>query len=298
MKEVWQHELSEMRRTIAQYTATLRLMREFGAHDYFLSGNLNMFIIVDDAKIFATAYGASTAPAIIGIGGWIGNWELWLDSFALLSDQWRTIAYDHRGSGATIASVESITLERMVDDLFFVMDTFGVQRAIIAAESAGARTALAATLKHPTRVSALVLVDGLVQDDTPEEKDTFMTNLQANYLGTLQGFVNACLPDPAHAHLLRWGMQMLTRATPEAAAQLLRAAKTPDLRADVRRITQPTLLIHCVGDTLVPVESARWLAAELPHAHLHLFDSGEHVPTVTRPSEVAQVMRDFLKNVS
>ncbi len=85
-----------------------------------------MFITIDDAKIFATAFGAPFAPAIVGIGGWTGNWELWLDSFTLLSDQWRTIAYDHRGAGVTIASVESITLERLVEDLFFVMDTFGV----------------------------------------------------------------------------------------------------------------------------------------------------------------------------
>ena len=252
-----------------------------------------MFINVEDARIFATAFGVPSAPAIVGIGGWTGDWELWLDSFALLSDQWRTIAYDHRGSGATIASVESITLERMVDDLFFVMDTFGVQRSVIAAESAGARTALAAALKHPERVSALVLVDGLVQNDTPAEKDVFMAKLQANFLGTLQGFINACLPDPNDAHLRRWGMQMLTRATPESAMQLLHTAKTPDIRADIKRINQPTLLIHCTGDAIVSVESARWLAAELPHAQLHLFDSGEHVPTITRPGEVVQVMRGF-----
>jgi pimeloyl-ACP methyl ester carboxylesterase len=256
-----------------------------------------MFISVDDAKIFATAFGAPNAPAIVGIGGWTGNWELWLDCLALLSDQWRSIAYDHRGAGATIAPVESITLERLVDDLFFVMDTFGVQRAVIAAESAGARTALAAALKHPKRVSALVLVDGLVQNDTPEEKDAFMAHLQANFPGTLQGFINACLPDPNHAHLRRWGMQMLTRATPESAMQLLRVNKTPDLRAEVKRITQPTLLIHCTGDAIASVESARWLATEIPHAQIHLFDSGEHVPTITRPGEVVQVMRDYLKNV-
>jgi len=256
-----------------------------------------MFITIDNAKIFATAFGSPSAPAIVGIGGWTGNWELWLDSLALLSDEWRTIAYDHRGCGATLAPVESITLERMVADLFVVLDTFGAQRAVIAAESAGARTALAAALKYPDRVSALVLVDGLVHNDTPEGDDAFMSNLQANYTGTLQWFVNACLPDPGHDHLRRWGMQILSRAAPESAVQLLRAAKTPDLRGDLKRVTQPTLLIHCAGDALVPVASARWLAGELPNAQLHLFDSSEHVPTVTRPGEVAQVMRDFLKNV-
>ena len=79
--------------------------------------------------------------------------------------------------------------------------------------------------------------------------------------------------------------------------QLLRVNKTPDLRVDVKRITQPTLLIHCTGDAIASVESACWLATELPHAELSLFDSGEHVPTLTRPGEVVQVMRDYLKNV-
>jgi pimeloyl-ACP methyl ester carboxylesterase len=254
-------------------------------------------ITIDDAKIFATAFGDLAAPAIIGIGGWAGSWELWLDPFAMLSNRWRTIAYDHRGCGATIAPVESITLERLVDDLYSVMDAFGVQRAAIAAESAGARTALAAALRYPDRVTALVLVDGLVHNDTPDEKDLFMANLQANYLGALQQFVDACLPDLDHAHLRRWGMQILTRAAPEAALQLLRTGKTPDLRPDLKRITQPALVIHCTGDRLVPVETARWLAAELPQARLHLFDGDEHVPTTTRPGEVAQVMRDFLSNL-
>lgn len=253
-----------------------------------------MFLTVYDAEIFAAAFGVPTAPAIVAVGGWTGSWELWLDCFAQLSDQWRAIAYDHRGAGATIASAESITLERMVEDLFLVMDAFGVERAVVAAESAGARTALAAALKHPERISALVLVDGLVQNDTPEEQDAFMTNLQADYEGTLEWFVKASLPDPKDAHLRHWGMQILMRATPECALQLLRAAKTPDLRGKVKRVIQPTLLIHCTGDVIAPVESARRLAAELPRAQLHLFESGEHVPTITRPGEVAQVMRDYL----
>ncbi len=114
-----------------------------------------MFITVDDAKIFATAFGDPIAPAIVGIGGWTGNWELWLDPLTLLSNQWHTIAYDHRGSGATIASVESITLERLVDDLFFVMDTFGVQHAVIAAEiRRGTHRTRCRTQTSETRVCA------------------------------------------------------------------------------------------------------------------------------------------------
>ena len=69
-----------------------------------------MFISRDDARIFATAFGPRSGRDIVGIGGWIGSWELWIDPFSILSESWRTLAYDHRGSGATIAPVETIAM--------------------------------------------------------------------------------------------------------------------------------------------------------------------------------------------
>jgi pimeloyl-ACP methyl ester carboxylesterase len=85
-------------------------------------GDLKMFVTVGNAKIYSTAFGSITSPVIVGIGGWIGSWELWAEPFAILSHNWRTIAYDHRGAGATIAPVESITFDRLVDDVFAVLD--------------------------------------------------------------------------------------------------------------------------------------------------------------------------------
>lgn len=68
-----------------------------------------MFITARDARIFSTTFGPKTAPAILGIGGWIGSWELWLESFSTLSERWHTATYDHRGLGVTMAPLETIT---------------------------------------------------------------------------------------------------------------------------------------------------------------------------------------------
>nr|MCU0898845.1 alpha/beta fold hydrolase [Burkholderiales bacterium] len=107
-----------------------------------------MFIDVGDAKLYATAFGPRTAPAIVAIGGWIGSWELWAEPFSILSERWRTVAYDHRGSGATVAPVESITFANLVTDLFAVLDAHGIETCTLAAESAGAQTALGAALRE------------------------------------------------------------------------------------------------------------------------------------------------------
>lgn len=55
-----------------------------------------------------------------------------------LSKTWRAIAYDHRGTGATIAAAGSITFKALVGDLFAIIDALGVESCVLAAESAGA----------------------------------------------------------------------------------------------------------------------------------------------------------------
>ena len=83
-----------------------------------------MFIENKGAQLYTVTFG-SGPHTILAHGGWIGSWELWTEPFAYLSKTWRTVAYDHRGSGVTMAPVDSITMENMVSDIFAVMDCAG-----------------------------------------------------------------------------------------------------------------------------------------------------------------------------
>ncbi len=254
-----------------------------------------MFISIGNAKIYSTSFGSPAAPAIVGIGGWAGSWELWAEPFSILSQHWHTIAYDHRGAGATVTPVESIAFDRLVDDVFAVLDAYQVEQCVLAGESAGALTVLGAALKQPQRITGLVIVDGLFWSPSPEGSP-FLAGLRTNYAATLERFVDSCVPESDSDHLKRWGLQILHRASPEAAIALLFAASQTDLRADLDRITQPTLIIHGEADALVPVDQARWLAHTLPNAELTVLPGAGHVPTVTRPMEVANAVMDFFRD--
>ncbi|MFN8469312.1 MAG: alpha/beta hydrolase [Caldilineaceae bacterium] len=252
-----------------------------------------MFIDVDGAKIYTAAFGPEAAPVILGIGGWIGSWELWVEPFAMLSRHWRTVAYDHRGTGATSAPVESITFGRLVDDVFAVMDALGIERCVLAAESAGALTALAAAHERPERIAGLVLVDALYYQAPIRDDDPFLQGLQHQYAATIDWFVTACVPEPHSDHIKRWGRQILGRASQEAAIALYRSSSEPDLRADLGDIKQRTLILHGAADAIVRVEEAQRLAAALPHAHLSIVPEAGHVPTITRPQVIADAIDHF-----
>ena len=126
-----------------------------------------------------------------------------------------------------------------------------------------------------------------------DDDDPFLNGLITHYPQTLERFVEACVPEPDSDHLKRWGRQILDRAAPAAAIALYRLTGTIDLRADLPRITQPTLILHGSADALVSVDAAQWLARTLPDAHLNVFEGAGHVPTVTRPQEVAHAIDDY-----
>ena len=252
-----------------------------------------MFIKVDAARLYSTSFGRPESPVLLAIGGWIGSWELWAEPFSFLSRHWHVIAYDHRGSGATVAPVESITHDQLVDDVFAVLDAYGIDNCVLAAESAGALTALSAALRHPQRISGLVIVDGAYYTPGQLENMPFAHGLRNAYPATLKHFVDLCITEPDSDHIKQWGVRILERATQAAAIALYVLPSGIDIRAGLPGIAQPALILHGENDRLVTLAQSQWLADALPNSRLAIIAGAGHVPTVTFPGEVAREINNF-----
>ena len=254
-----------------------------------------MFIEVPGAKLFAVRSGPARGTAIVAIGGWIGSSELWQDPLADLSDSFITVTYDHRGSGLTVCDTDSITFDNLVADVLAILNAFGISRCVLAAESAGAQTALAVAARFPDKVSHLIIVDGMYSRGMAVENDPFLQGLRSAYPATIERFVQLCVPEADSDHIKAWGRKILMRAEASAAIALRIVGSVTDVTADLKRITQPVLVIHGDMDKIVPLESARALAAALPDSEIQVLQGCGHVPTLTQPKKVADAMRAFLQ---
>lgn len=253
-----------------------------------------MFVPVDDGQLHVQSFGPGP-QTLLAFGGWAGSWELWAATFGPLSRTWRTIAYDHRGSGATLtsptsASLASITAEQMTADVFTVMDALQVDRCVLAAESAGATIALLAAMARPERLTGLVLVDGVIHQPASNATSPFVHALRTDFEAAIGNFADRCVPDPDEEAMRNWGRHILRRSGPDAAIRLIECLSGIDLRPRVAEITLPTLIIHSEGDALVSADESRWLAGRMPNATLHILPGSSHVPTMTRPEEVAALI--------
>ena len=253
-----------------------------------------MFIPHNNAQLYIVEFG-SGPRTLVAHGGWTGSWELWTEPFMQLSKSWRTVAYDHRGTGATIAPVESISVENMVADLFAVLDKLNIEKCVLAAESAGGMIAVNAVLQQPERFDGLVLVDALLHNEDDGSDAGFIQGLQTNYMATIGGFVDACVPttEQNSAEIRSWGSKILSRATSESAIRLLECTHGIDLRPKLSQIKHRTLILHGDADAIVPLSDSEYAASQIPNSHLHVFKGAGHVPTVTRAIEVAQAINQY-----
>lgn len=254
-----------------------------------------MFLEVPGAKLFAVRNGPAHGTSILAIGGWIGSSELWQGPLAELSDSYETVTYDHRGSGLSVCDSESITFENLVADAVAVAKTFNIGRCVLAAESAGAQTALAVAARFPETVSHLVIVDGMYSRGIAPENDPFLQGLRSAYPATIERFVQLCIPEPESEHIKAWGRKILARAEASAAIALRLVGSVTDVTAELKAITQPVLVMHGDMDKIVPLEAGRALAAKLPDAEFQVLEGCGHVPTLTQPKKVAGAIRSFLR---
>jgi pimeloyl-ACP methyl ester carboxylesterase len=246
-----------------------------------------MFITTERCLIRSVAFGPATTP-VVALNGWSASWEAWQPTFEVLSTTTRCISYDTRGTGNSPADPTSITLTTLVDDLFRVLDAHGVERCVLTGESLGGFVGMHAVLRDPSRFTALVTV-GSPHEIGPPDQHPLVVGARANYPATVAAFVSMCFNEADTDHLHPWGAQLFLSADPECAARLLEMGA--GFPVDCAAIAVPTVVVHGDIDAVVPFAEGEYLASAIPGARLVRLAGAGHAPTITRPDDLADLLR-------
>jgi 3-oxoadipate enol-lactonase len=258
-----------------------------------------MFIQVRGQFVHTVAYGDG-APAVVGVSGAFGNNEIWEQPFELLSRHHRVIAYDHFGVAETRVPAELVTFEEQVAVLYELLDALGVERCILAGDSNMAAVAVELAIRHPERVQALAIVAGGVVHQEDPLTTAFVDGLRSDFQQTIKGFVKLCIPEADSQHMRGWLSDIIGRTGGERAAALIESFYGIDLTLRLPQLSVPTVVIQGEKDALPSsnIESARAMAAAIPNCKLELLSGAGHVPTLTRPKEVADIIERLANSSS
>jgi pimeloyl-ACP methyl ester carboxylesterase len=239
------------------------------------------------------------APAILLAHGFMLDHTMFDPQVDALRDDYRVIAWDHRGHGDTRDDGGTYSYWDSARDALALLDTLGVETAILGGMSQGGFLSLRAALLAPQRVRALVLIDSQAGGENPEVAPLY----EAMHTQWITEGPSDDLVRTAVSIILADDPQLLDIWVPRAQARPKEGLTPPfrclmdreDITDRLGEITAPALVIHGTADGAIPMERAQQLADGLPNARpLVTIEGGAHASNVTHPAEVNAAIRDFL----
>jgi pimeloyl-ACP methyl ester carboxylesterase len=212
-----------------------------------------------------------------------------MGSRALERSGYRVVGYDARGHGRSSAAPDpaSYDYDDLAHDLEAVLDTLGLERAILTGASMGAHTALRFALRNPARVAALGLITPSFDPERPPGAET-LANWDALARGLrergVEGFVDVYdfseLPGEWRDTVERVIRQRLAaHEHPEAVADALEVvprSRPFERIADLEGIEVPTVVVASrdAADPGHPLAVGESYARTIPTARLVVEDAG------------------------
>lgn len=220
-------------------------------------------------------------------------WRHWLDA---LSSRRRLIRYDERGCGLSDWEVEDFSLEAWVTDLETVVDGLHLDRFPLLGISQGGAVAIAYAVKHPERVTGLVLYGAYAlgrirRSTTPEQRREAVTLLDLMRLGWGQDnpafrqvFTTLFMPDATLEQTRSFNELQRQTTSPANAVHFEEAFYALDVTELARKVTVPTLILHARDDAMVPFEEGRRLGGLIPESTFVPLDGRNHILLETEPA--------------
>ena len=274
-------------------------------------------IRVDGVDIFYREAGPADAPVVVLLHGFPTSSRMFRNLIPALASRYRVIAPDYPGfgqSGTPDRKQFEYTFSRFAELMDGLLSQLAVKRYALYVQDYGAPVGYRLALRHPERVSALVVQNGNAYeeglkefwkplkaywaDGSPQHRDAMRAGLTlaATKSQYIHGVSDVSRIDPDN-----WvhDQALLDRpGVDEIMLDLFKdygtnVALYPQFQKYFRDHRPPTLIVWGKNDVIFPADGARPYLRDLPGAELHLLDTG-HFALEDKGDVIATLMLDFL----
>ncbi|MCW0981715.1 pyrimidine utilization protein D [Rhizobium sp. X9] len=230
------------------------------------------------------------APTILLSSGLGGSGAYWTPQIEALSDHFRIVTYDHRGTGRTGGEVPlEGGISAMADDVLEIASALDLDKFHFMGHALGGLIGLDIALRRPGLVDRLVLINAWSKAD-PHSGRCFDVRIELLEKSGVEAFVKA---QPLFLYPAAWMSKHQERLARDDAhgvahfqgrANVLRriaALRAFDVDTRLGEIGNPALVVGTKDDLLVPYTRSMRLAEGLPQGELCLLDFGAHAVNIT-----------------
>jgi pimeloyl-ACP methyl ester carboxylesterase len=272
---------------------------------------------IEGLSIFYREAGPADAPTVLLLHGFPSSSHQYRNLIPALADRYHVIAPDYPGFGESSAPDHAkfaYTFAHLTDVVETLLARKRIDRYTIYIQDYGAPVGLRLAIRHPERVTGLIVQNGNAYEDglqdfwkplkaywaenTPAHRNALRAALT---LASTRGQYLDGVRDQSRVDPDNWlhDQTLLDRpGNDEIQLDLFHDYRTnvalyPQLQSFFRTRKPPILIVWGANDPIFPAPGARAYLRDNPEAELHLIDSG-HFALEDRADEIVPLIRDFL----
>jgi sigma-B regulation protein RsbQ len=247
-------------------------------------------------------------PAMVFAHGFGCDQSMWRFVAPSLAQRYTTILFDLVGSGRSDLSAydreKYASLRGHAFDVIEILDELDLREAVFVGHSVSATIGMLAAIDRPDRFSANVMIgpspsfinDGdYVGGFTREDIDGLLETLEHNYLGWASTMAPVIMGAPDKPELRDELTNSFCRTDPDIAKHFAKVTFLADHRADLSRVSTPTLIVQSDDDFLAPVGVGRYMNKKIPGSVLSVVRNIGHCPHLSSPDASIDAMLRFLR---
>jgi sigma-B regulation protein RsbQ len=250
--------------------------------------------------------GDGTRP-ILFAHGYGCDQSMWRFVAGAFAADHRVILFDHVGAGGSDLSAYDAerygTLHGYAEDVLEICRALDLRDVVFVGHSVSATIGVLAAVREPERFAKLVLVgpsprymnDGDYKGGfSREDLDGLIETLDSNQLGWSSAMAPVIMGNPERPELSDELRNSFCRTDPEIARRFARVTFFSDNRADLARVTTPSLILQCSDDAIASEAVGAYVHAHIPGSRLVHLEATGHCPHMSAPDETIAAMRAFL----
>ena len=247
----------------------------------------------DKAMVFAHGYGCDQ-----------NMWRFVTPSF---QDEYKIVLFDNVGAGSSdLKSFDPSkygSLDGYATDVLEICSMLDLSQVIFVGHSVSAIIGILAAIREPERFAKLVLIGPspcyLNEADyqggfSRQDIEGLLEFLDRNYLGWSATMAPVIMGNPDRPDLSTELTNSFCRTDPEIAKHFARVTFLSDNRADLPRLSTPSLILQCSQDAIAAVPVGEFVHSRLANSSLKILKATGHCPHLSAPCETISAIIDYL----
>lgn len=261
------------------------------------------------ARLNVKVSGPAHAPTMVFAHGFGCDQRMWRLVAPAFEHDFRVVTFDHVGAGGSDLSsydpARYSTLDGYAADVVELVDDLDVGPVTFVGHSVSSMIGVLAAVERPELFDRLVLVgpsaryvdDGdYVGGFSASDIDELIESMESNYLGWSRGIAPVIMANGDRPELAAELEESFCRTDPDIARRFAEVTFRSDNRADLVKVSAPTLVLQCRDDLIAPTSAGEHVRDELPDATYVLLDAVGHCPQLSAPGTTTDAIGAFVRS--